>query len=157
MPLLRGSDGFVEVGARVALAALLALLSGLVLGWPWLVPLSVAALGGLYGAELALDDAPLDPAAALVAAGLLLTAELAYWSLEERERAHGMPGEDARRVAFLALLAVAALLVAGVLLVLVDAVQARGLAVDVLGAAAAAGALVAVALAARGRDRSQDG
>jgi hypothetical protein len=143
----------VEVGARVALGALLALLSGLVLGWPWLVLLSSAALGGLYGAELALDDAPLDAAAALVAAGLLLTVELAYWSLEERDRVPGPPGDGLRRLAYVALVGLGALATTATLLALVDAVRAKGLAVDLLGAAAAAAVLVAVVAAAHGRVR----
>jgi hypothetical protein len=46
-------------------------------------------------------------------------------------------------------LAVGALLVAAMLLALVDSVRTRGLAVDVLGAAAAAATLTAIALFAR--------
>ena len=88
-----------------------------------------------------------------VAAGLYVTAELAYWSLEERGRIEAGPGEGLRRLAVVAGLALVALLVAAALLALVDTVSARSLAVDVLGAAAAAGALLAVVLLARGRDR----
>ena len=129
------------------------LLTALVLAWTWLVPLALVALGGLYGAQLAVDDAALDPAAVLVAAGLVAIAELAYWSLEERERTAGTPGDGARRLAFIALLTVGSLAVAAVPLVLVDAVRARGLAIDVLGAVAAAAALIAVVALAR-RDGS---
>lgn len=138
----------MAVGARVTIAVELMLLTALVLAWTWLVPLALVALGGLYGAQLAVDDAALDPAAVLVAAGLLAIAELAYWSLEERERAAGTPGDGARRLAFVALLALGSLAVAAAPLVLVDAVRARGLAIDVLGAVAAAAALLAVAMLA---------
>ena len=139
----------LEAGWRVAAAALLTLIATLVLGWTGLLPLALGALGGWYGVQLAVDDAPLDLAAPLVAAGLVVTAELAYWSLEERERVQAERGSLVRRLGYLASLAFGAFAVAAVLLVLVDAVQTRGLAVDLLGAAAAAAALVAIALFAR--------
>lgn len=144
-------DALLEVGFRVAAVALLALVAALVLGWPSLVPAPIVLLGGLYGAQLAVDDAALDAAAPLVAAGLLVTAELAYWSLEEREGVRADPGEALRRLAFVAVLALGALLVAAVLLALVDAVRAGGLAVDLVGALSAATALIAAVLFARRR------
>jgi hypothetical protein len=135
----------------VAAVAFLALVAALVLGWPSLVPVAVALAGGIYALELAIDDVPLDVAAPAVAVGLLLAAELAYWSLDERERAVGDPGQGLRRAAFVALLGVATLVVAGVLLALVDALRARGLALDVLGAIAAVAVLVAIVLPGRQR------
>ncbi len=123
----------------------------LVVGMPSLVPAPFVLVGGLYAAQLAVDDVPLDVAAPAFAAGLLVGAELAYWSLDERERLKGEPGDDLRRLAYVAGLGVATLLVASVLLVLADAVRTRGLGVDVLGAAAAALALLAVIVFARGR------
>jgi hypothetical protein len=70
-----------------------------------------------------------------------------------------MPGDDLRRLAYVAALGVGALLVAAVLLALADAIRARGLGVDVVGAVAAACALVAVVFFARGRGAAseQDG
>lgn len=155
MPLSRGSADIFAVGLRVAIAALLALVAALVLEQPWLIAASLLLLGGLYGAQLAVDDDPLDLAAAFVAAGVLVTAELAYWSLEERENVKGEPGDSLQRLAFVALLGVAAAVVATGLIALVDAVRARGLAVDVLGAMAAAAVLLAVVLAAGGRARAR--
>lgn len=128
------------------------LVAALVHGWPRLVPLPLVALGGLYAAQLRVDGAPLDPAAAAFAAGLLATAELAYWSLEEREGLRVEAGESLRRAALVAALGVGALLLASGLLVLVDAVRARGLVLDLAGAAAAAGVLLALALLARARE-----
>jgi hypothetical protein len=110
-------------------------------------------LGGMYGAQLAVDDAPLDPATPLVAVVLFVTAELAYWSLEERAGARTEPGELLRRVAVVAGFALGALLVAAMLLALVDEVRTGGLAVDLLGAAAAAATLIAIALFARQQSR----
>lgn len=149
IPLSRGDATFQAIGARVAAVAFLALVAALVLGWPSLVPVAVALAGGIYAFELGIDDAPLDVAAPAVAVGVLLAAELAYWSLDERERAAGDPGQGLRRAAFVALLGVGALLVAGVLLALVDDVRARGLALDLAGAVAAAAVLVTVLVTAR--------
>ncbi|HUG65950.1 MAG TPA: hypothetical protein VMK83_12090 [Gaiellaceae bacterium] len=134
---------------RVAAVAFLALVAAVVLAWPALVPLAAVLVGGLYGAELAIADEPLDVAAPAVAGALLLSVELAYWSLEERGRWKSDPGENLRRGAFVALLCVAALLVSALLLALVDTVRARGLALDLLGATAAAAVLVTVLVAAR--------
>jgi hypothetical protein len=148
--MTRGDDAFREAGARVGAGAFLALVAGIVLAWPSLVPVAAALAGGLYGVELAIADAPLDVAAPAVAAGLFLCAELAYWSLEERTRWRGDAGEGLRRVAVVAVLGASAFLVAAVLLALVDAVRARGLALDVLGAIAAVTVLATVLAAARG-------
>ena len=152
--MIRGDDAFQEAGARVGAVAFLALIAGIVLAWPALVPLAAALAGGLYGAELAISDAPLDVAAPAVAAALLLCTELAYWSLEERTRWRGDPGDGLRRTAVVALLGGSALLVAALLLVLVDAVRARGLALDLLGAVAAVTVLATVLVVARGPRRS---
>jgi hypothetical protein len=78
-----------------------------------------------------------------------VTAELGYWSLEEREDVHVGPGEQLRRLAVVAGLGLAALVTSAALLALADAVDAGGLAVDLLGAAAAAAALLIVVLFAR--------
>jgi hypothetical protein len=119
-------------------------------GWTPLIPASIVVVGSVYAAQLAIDGASLDSAAPAFAAGLLMTAELAYWSLEERERVSGEAGAGLRHAAFVAGLGVATLLVASVLLAFVDAVRTKGLAVDLLGAAAAAAALFAIVLVARG-------
>jgi hypothetical protein len=156
LALARGSDDVFPVGVRVAILGLLALVAALVLAQAWLVATSLLLLGGVYAMHLAVDDAPLDLAVVLVAAGVLVTAELAYWSLEERQRVKSEPGEGLHRLTFVGFLGVAATVVAVVLLGLVDIVQARGLAVDLLGAMAAAAVLLAVVLAAGGgRTRSR--
>ena len=146
----------LDAGFRVAALALLGLVAGLVLAQPTLVPVSLLLLGALYGAELVERDAPLDAAAPLFGAGLLLTAELAYWSLEERERVRGERGESLGRVGIVIGLAAAALVVTAALLALVDLVRAGGLAVNLAGAAAAAAVLLAIVVAAQGRDTTDD-
>lgn len=139
----------VGPGVRVAAVAVVALSTALVLGWTRLVPVALVLVGGLYAAQLAIDDVALDSASPLFAAGLLVSAELAYWSLDERERVPGDAGEALRRVAFVALLGIAALLVASLLLALADVFRAEALALDLLGAVAAAAALLAIVLVAR--------
>ena len=131
------------------------LVAAVVHGWAWLIPASITLVGGAYAAELAIDDATLDLAAPLVAVGLVLAAELAYWSLDERNRATGDAGQALRRTALVALAAAGTLLLGGVLLALVDEVRARGLALDVLGVLAAAAVLITVAVIAR--DQSSKG
>jgi hypothetical protein len=149
VPLARGHGAFEEADVRVAAIAFVALIAAIVQGWAWLVPASIALIGGSYAAELAIDDVPLDAAAPIVAVGLLLAAELAYWSLDERNRATGDAGQDLRRTALVAPGAVGTLLLGVVLLALVDEVRARGLALDVLGVLAAAAVLVTVVAIAR--------
>jgi len=129
--------------------------SALVLGWPSLIPVSLLLLGGMYGAELAFDDPALDGASPFFAAGLLVTAELGYWSLEERGSVQADAGEGFRRAAFVALLALGALLVGSLLLVLTDGVRAGGLAVDLLGAGAAGAVLLVVVVARRAGRRAE--
>ena len=134
---------------RVAAVAAVVLLAAIVNEWSPLVPIAVAAAGGIYAVELALDDAPIDLAAPAIAVGLFLTAELAYWSLDESERIPGDPGDGLRRAAVVGLLGVAAFVVSSALLVLANGIRARGLALDIVGAAAAVAALAAIALLAR--------
>ena len=151
MPLARDGADVDHPGLRVAAVAALALVAILAVGVPALVPAPFVLVGAVYASQLAVDDVPLDVAAPAFAAGLLVGAELAYWSLDERARLEGEPGDDLRRLAYVAALGVATLLVSSVLLVLADAVRTRGLGIDVVGAAAAALALLAVIVFARGR------
>jgi hypothetical protein len=129
--------------------------AAIVLGWSPLVLLAVALVGGTYAVELAIDDAPLDVSVPVIALSLLFAAELAYWSLDERCKATGDVGQGLRRAALVALGGVAAVVVSGGLLVLVDAVRTRGLALDVLGAVAAVAVLATLLFSSR-RERSSD-
>lgn len=149
LPLSRASEEVAEWGTWVAISAVLGLFVGLLYTWPSLITASLIGLGGVYGAQLAIDDAPLDLAAVFVGAGVLLTLELAHWSLEERERVKTAPGEAWRRLAFVCLLGAAAVGASTLLVIVVDLVRARGLAIDLLGAVAAASAIVAVVVLAR--------
>jgi hypothetical protein len=155
VPIVRGDETFQEFDVRVAAVAFVALLAAIVQGWSWLVPVAIALTGGSYAVELAIDDAPLDLAAPVVAVGLLLAAELAYWSLDERSRVPGDLGQGLRRAALVALAAVGALVVASALLALVDEVRGRGIALDLLGAVAAVAVVITALTTAR--DQSSSG
>jgi uncharacterized membrane protein len=134
---------------RVAAVAVVVLVAAVVHGWAWLIPASITLVGGAYAAELAIDDAGLDLAAPLVAVGLVLAAELAYWSLDERTRTTGDPGEGLRRAALVALGAAVTLVLGAMLLALTDEIRARGLALDLIGVVAAVAVVVTVIVAAR--------
>jgi hypothetical protein len=150
--VLAGALAVAAAASRPALlavggAAVFLLVVGLVLGRTAAVPWAVAGLGVAYAATLGGED--LDGRVPLYAAGLLLTAELAYWSLELRKGAPDEPGMAVRRLIGLLVAAVVAL-VAGSLLVAVAHVPLRGgLVVEAIGVAAAIGALALLALAAR--------
>lgn len=147
--LVGAGDVALDVGVRLVAGSLVALVAALVLGWSSLIPVSLVLVGAAYATHLSVDDAALDAKAPFFAAGLLLAAELGYWSLEERERVRSDPSDALRRLALLVVLALGALLVSGTLLALVDAVRAGGLAVDLLSAAAAAAVLLVIVLGAR--------
>jgi hypothetical protein len=155
VPVARGDETFQEVDVRVAAVAFVALLAAVVQGWSWLIPAAIALAGGSYAVELAIDDAPLDVAVPVVSVGLLLAAELAYWSLDERDRVPGEPGQGLRRAALVALGAAGALVVTSGLLALVDEIRGRGIALDVVGAVAAVAVVVTVVATAR--DQSSSG
>jgi hypothetical protein len=152
---VRGDSAFEQVDVRVAALAFIALAAGLVQAWSWLVPTAVALAGASYAVQLALDDAQLDAAAPVVAVGLLLAAELAYWSLDERSRTPGDAGQGLRRAALVAVGAVGALVASSVLGALVEEVRGRGLALDVVGAVAAVAVVLTVLAVAR--DQSSRG
>jgi hypothetical protein len=134
VPLARGDETLQAVDVRVAAVALVALVAAVVRGWPVLVPVAVTLVGGTYAAQLAVDDAPLDLAAPALAVGLFLAAELAYWSLDERSRFVADPGLGVRRAALVAASGLAIFVASSALLVVVDEVRARGLALDLAGA-----------------------
>lgn len=139
-----------DADVRLGVAAIVVLAAALLRGWPSLVPAAVVLAAAGYAAELVVDDARLDASAPVLAAAVVTAAELAYWSIEEREPMPGDSGEASRRVAFVAALGFGALVVGALVLVLVDVVQARGLALDVAGATAAAAVLAVIVVVGRG-------
>lgn len=135
--------------AAFVAAALLA--GGLVLRRPVVIPAAVCVLATPYVAGLGFEIDGLDTRAPLIAGLLFVIAELAYWSLELRGTLADEPGTYLRRVALLAALAVATIAAGTIVLAVVEAVAARGAAIDIAGALAAIGAIALLALAAARR------
>ena len=131
--------------------AVVTLATALVLRLAAAIPVAIALLASPYVAVLAFEAEGLDTAAPALAGGLYLVAELAYWSLEVRGHIAAEPGTSLRRAAVLAGLVLLTIALGTGVLVLVEGVAARGIAVDVLGAAAAVGAIALLALAASRR------
>jgi hypothetical protein len=149
LALAEAGDDALVVGVRLVAVGLLALMAAVVLGWSSLVAVSLVLLGSAYAVHFALDDPTLDTRAPVVAAGLLLAAELAYWSLEQLQRVRTESREQLRHLAVVAALGLGGLFVGAVLLAVADVVRTRGLAVDLFGAGAAASALLLLVLIAR--------
>ncbi len=144
------ADGYlVRANVVASVVALTVLAAGLALRIPVSVPAAIALLGAEYVAILGFEADTLDTQAPLVAGALLAVAELAYWSLELRGPVVDEAGTYLRRIALLATLVVGVVGVGAIMLTLVEVVEAGGIAVDILGAVAAFGALALLALAAR--------
>lgn len=109
---------------------------------------ALALLGAGYAVILVVDDPQLDARAAIVGAALLAIGELAYLSTEARSAVAEEAGAVGRRVGTVAVIALLALVLGGILIAVVDVLHTGGLAVEVVGAAAAVGAVGLLARAA---------
>ena len=124
------------------------LVVGLALRLPIAIPGAICLLVTPYVAELGFEIDGIDTRAPLIAGLLFAVAELGYWSLELRGTLVDEPGTYLRRVALLAGLAVGTIAAGTAVLALVEGITARGVAIDLAGAAAAVAAIALVALAA---------
>jgi hypothetical protein len=139
----------VRLNATAGAFAVVVLAAGLALRFAPAVPVAVVVLAGAYAALLEHEVEGLDTRAPVVAATLFAIAELAYWSLELRGAVADEPGTYFRRAALLAIMLAGVIALGTVLLAVVEAVSAGGLAVELAGAAAAVTAVALVAFAAR--------
>jgi hypothetical protein len=152
------SSTTASVAAAVTGAAAVVLLgAGAALRAPVLVAPAAAFLGAGYAIGSAVDGGATDLEAPLVGAALLLTCELAYWSHELRTTSPDEPGAAPRRAAWLALLAAAAYLAGAVVLASADLVRVEGIAVETIGALAAAIVVGGVVVLARGGRATEQG
>jgi hypothetical protein len=101
------------------------------------VAVGIIFLGGAYATHLILDDPTLDARAALVAAGLLLAAELGCWSIELRSESTREAGRHARRLVAEVVLCLGGLGVSALVLAAADLGRLGGIAIELAGAAAA--------------------
>lgn len=150
-PLLHVRPALAWAGLAAGAVAVLVLAGGLALGYAPAVTAALALVGADYAAALTIEDAALDPRAPLFAGGLLVAAELAYWSLELRTGVVDEPGSAPRRLAVIVLLGLAGMTLGALTLAFVDVARVEGLAVEALGVVAALAAVGLIArLAARG-------
>ena len=149
------TDQLGGLAAGVGLLGALILVVALVARFPGLVAWAVALLGAGYSAALLLEGGTIDAGAPLYAVGLLLLAELAYWSLELHLPSD--PGITARRVGRLVLIALVAGGVSALVLAASELAAEGGLGLEALGVAAAGAALALVALLARSAAGRQSG
>ena len=121
------------------------------LGWASGVAWTLALLAAEYALALSLreDDAGVDAAAPFYAAGLLLTAELAYWSIELRVPGRVDAALTLRRLATLAVVALGSVAVGTVAVSATAVPLGSALLWDALGAAAAVATLAILARLAR--------
>lgn len=115
------------------------------------ITLGLAVVGGTYGVVLVVESAPLDRRAPIVAAALVLAAELGWWSLELRARIAPEAGSYLRTLALILMLTLGAYALGAVLLAVVDVARTSGLVIEGFGAAAAAAILAVALLVGRGR------
>jgi len=138
-----------RTGVIVAAAAASVALAGVVLArWEAGVVWSVALAAAAYAAALALAGGPTDQAAPLVAAGLVIAAEVGQWAVELARPAAVDRGIVPRRAASIVLLAGAGA-AAGAALLLVSHAAAGGIFLTAAGLVAAAAAMVLVTRLAR--------
>lgn len=137
--LLRAGSDKVVLGPATALGTLLLLVALLVVGGRGL-GISLFLAGAVYLAFVVHDEGHVDGTAPLVAVLLLLCAELAAWSLDERWRMQADASLAWRRGAAVGALALAGLVVSTVVVALSAVPASHGLALTVAGAAAAVAA-----------------
>ena len=143
---LRG-DRFAAPLAALGGVGMLALLVALAARLPTLVPVAVALAGAQYGVMLLVRDGATDALSPAYSAGLLLLAELAYWSLEP-----DVPGERglaARRAGLVAAATLASAGIGAVVLSVAELAAEGGVLLEAAGVAAATAVLVLVVLLAR--------
>jgi hypothetical protein len=121
-------------GAGVLLLLVALVLDGRALG------LALFLGGGAYVGSLVLDHPGIDPAASLIAVLLLLSGELAAWSLDERWPIDADPRLSRRRAVAVGVLALAGLALATLVVALTAVPPAHGLHWTILGAIAAVAA-----------------
>jgi hypothetical protein len=122
---------------------------GLALRWSAAMALGVVLLGGEQALRLALGPGTVDPWTPVYAAGLLLTAELAWWSIEPRVPAWSDAAVVPRRLGTIVGVCAAGAVVAALIVLAAGAPLRGGLGLELVGVAAAIAAVGLVATIAR--------
>jgi hypothetical protein len=117
----------------------------------WSLPLAagIVFLGAEQAVRLATGRSSVDPWTPVYAAGLLLAAELAWWSIEPRVPAWSEPAAVLRRALTVAGACAVAGLLAALVVLAAGAPLEGGVGLELVGVAAAAAAVAVVAAVAR--------
>jgi hypothetical protein len=139
------------VAAAPGALAVVVLAAALWRGWTTPVAWALALLASGYALSLSLgpDRVTIDAAAPVVAAALLVVAELAYWSLELRDPGRWEGPLLARRLAVLGTLALVSLALGSLVVVFTTLETGGGVGLTFLGVAAAVATLAILAGLAR--------
>lgn len=138
-----------EVALALAALSLVFLLAGLAARSAQAIGLALTALAGDYAVLFATKGSAVDELAPLYAAGFMLVAELAFWSVERRIPAWSETGLLDRRLAYLSAECVGAAGLAALAVVAASAGRGAGIGLEAAGVVAAIGAVVLVAASVR--------
>jgi hypothetical protein len=130
-------------------AGILWLAVGLVMRWNAPLVVGIASLGGEQAVRLATGPGKVDPWTPVYAAGFLLAAELAWWSIEPRVPAWWDAEVLGRRVFAIAGSCVGGALLAALVVLAAGAPLHGGVTLELIGVAAAVTAVAVVAVIAR--------
>ena len=122
---------------------------GLAARWSAALAAGIALLGAEQAVRLATGPSSVDPWTPVYAAGLLLTAELAWWSIEQRVPAWSQPGIVLRRLLVIVGLCVAGAALAAMIVVAAGSPLEGGVGLELVGVVAAVAAVAVVAALAR--------
>ena len=149
-PLVRSSSHELLV-LGLGAAALLGLATGLAARWSAALASGVALLGVEQAVRLATGPSSVDAWTPLYAAGFLLVAELAWWSIEPRVPAWAQYGMALRRLALIVLACAGAAALSALVVLAAGTPVHGGVALELVGVIAAAAAVAVVAAVARSR------
>jgi hypothetical protein len=141
--VLASGGRFAATGAAAGAVGLAVLAGGLVVRWPLTIPWAILFTGGGY--LIAREgNAAVDGWAAVIGVLLLLAAELASWSIEHDARIKAERALVVRRIATLAGLVGAALLVNFILLATAGLAASASVLLAAVGVAAAVASVAVV-------------
>jgi hypothetical protein len=144
-------DGWLLVG--LGGAGLLSLAGGLAARWSGSLAVGIALLGAEQAVRLATGPGHADPWTPVYAAGFLLAAELAWWSIEPRVPAFWEWPVLANRLEAVVFSCAGGAALAAVVVVAAGAPLTGGVGLELVGVTAAVAAVAVVATVARTRVR----
>ena len=146
---LVGSSPHAGALAGLGGAGLLWLCVGLAARWSAALALGIAVLGAEQALRLTLGPDTVDPWTPVYAAGFLLAAELAWWSIEPRVPAWADPEAALWRIGAIVLACGVGGLLSAVVVVAAGTPLTGGVGLELVGVIAATGALALVAYVSR--------